>query len=68
MIIDIYYGVNDVRVFVLFSPASYEGECGIVYGVFSSKEEAEKYKSHFLGDEIQEHTIDEYNNNVEVHY
>lgn len=58
MIIDIYYGVNDMKVFVLFSPATYEGECGTVYGVFSSKEEADKYKRPC--EEIQEHTINNY--------
>lgn len=62
-----YYGVNDMRVFVLFSPAVYEGETGIIYGVFSSKEEAEKHKLSYT--EIQEHTMDTYfGDDIEYYY
>ncbi|MBC2005528.1 hypothetical protein HCA78_17300 [Listeria booriae] len=56
-----------MRVFVLFSPAVYEGETGIIYGVFSSKEEAEKHKLSYT--EIQEHTMDTYfGDDIEYYY
>ncbi|MBC2163430.1 DUF7336 domain-containing protein [Listeria booriae] len=57
-----------MKVFVLFSPATYEGECGIIYGVFSSKEEAEKHKDKACSSEIQEHTLDEFYGDIQFHY
>ncbi|MBC2196825.1 hypothetical protein [Listeria booriae] len=57
-----------MKVFVLFYPATYEGECGNVYGVFSSKKEAEKHKGESSSLEIQEHTLDEYDGNVKFYY
>ncbi|WP_368665726.1 hypothetical protein [Listeria sp. SHR_NRA_18] len=48
------------KVFVLFEPGHYVDEPGMVWGVFSTREEAEKCKD-FRGDaEIYEHTIDKY--------
>ncbi|MBC1801043.1 hypothetical protein HCA62_12505 [Listeria booriae] len=55
-----YYEVNDMRVFVLFEPGHYADESGIVWGVFSTREEAEKHMDRRSYKEIYEHTIDEY--------
>ncbi|MBC1459056.1 hypothetical protein [Listeria newyorkensis] len=56
-----------MKVFVLFEPGTYADDCGIVYGVFRTKEEAEKHKQKKSGLTIEEHTMNEYDGKVIFH-
>ncbi|TDR54200.1 DUF7336 domain-containing protein [Paenilisteria rocourtiae] len=51
-----------MKVFVLFEPGHYVDEPGIVWGVFSTKEEAQKYVDNksYRYMVIDEYTIDKY--------
>lgn len=74
-IFEMTYGAAEkstIKVFVLYDPDYYAGGSGTIYGVFDTKEEAEKHRSKigFFGydKEIHEYTLNEYDGDSDIVY